>query len=253
MTLLIVFLLRLSFGLATAMATVSHRQVSSGYFRNHLYVVLGLAGLASLLCMGRLPDVLPYAAATAVVSYIGAVAWLYESSRVGKGALAAAAALAAVALVQVGNWPVDGSESLPALARRLRTIQPFTSSLLTGLVTSAMLLGHWYLNAPGMKLQPLRRLIGLSYGALALQTAVCGAGLICEFQTPTGVSGEAALIIVRWSFGLIGVAVLLWMAWQTLKIPNTQSATGILYVAVIGCFTGEIMSQVLSAKTTYPV
>ena len=42
------FLLRLAFGLAACMATVSPRLVSSGYFRNHLYVTLGLAAMAAL-------------------------------------------------------------------------------------------------------------------------------------------------------------------------------------------------------------
>ena len=253
MTLLVVFLLRLSCGLAAAMATVSHRHVSSGYFRNHLYVVLGLTGLAALLCVGRHADALPYAVAAAVISYVGAVGWLYESPRVGKGALVVAAGAAATALLKIGNLPADAPNTLSEAALWLRIVQPFTSSLLTGLVTAAMLLGHWYLNAPGMKLEPLRRLTLLSKIVLASQILVCGVGLLAEWQAEGGLTGKWSLLIVRWSFGLIGVMVLLWMAEQTLKIPNTQSATGILYVAVIGCFTGEIMSQVLSAKTTYPV
>ena len=43
------------------------------------------------------------------------------------------------------------------------------------------------------------------------------------------------------------------MAQKTLKIPNTQSATGILYVAVLGAFLGELTSQLLSVGTLYPV
>ena len=42
---------------------------------------------------------------------------------------------------------------------------------------------------------------------------------------------------------------LLWMAWRTLEIPNTQSATGILYVAVIGVFIGELTGLLLSAES----
>ena len=38
------------------------------------------------------------------------------------------------------------------------------------------------------------------------------------------------------------------MSWQTLKIPNTQSATGILYVAVITTFLGELTAQLLSPR-----
>ena len=46
---------------------------------------------------------------------------------------------------------------------------------------------------------------------------------------------------------------LIWMAWQTLKIPNTQSATGILYVAVIGVFVGELTGLLLSAESAFPL
>jgi hypothetical protein len=38
-----------------------------------------------------------------------------------------------------------------------------------------------------------------------------------------------------------------------LKIPNTQSATGILYAAVVLAMIGELTSQLLSAETMYPV
>ena len=60
-------------------------------------------------------------------------------------------------------------------------------------------------------------------------------------------------VVLRWSFGLCGVLALLWMAWRTLKIPNTQSATGILYVAVIGVFVGELTAALLSAESAFPL
>jgi hypothetical protein len=60
-------------------------------------------------------------------------------------------------------------------------------------------------------------------------------------------------VALRWAFGLLGVAVLTWMAWQTIKIPNTQSATGILYVAVIGTFVGETMALLLSVESHFPL
>jgi hypothetical protein len=43
------------------------------------------------------------------------------------------------------------------------------------------------------------------------------------------------------------------MARRTLEIPNTQSATGILYVAVLGVFTGELTGLLLSATSAYPL
>jgi hypothetical protein len=44
-----------------------------------------------------------------------------------------------------------------------------------------------------------------------------------------------------------------WMAWETLRIPNTQSATGVLYAGVILAFIGELTAQLLSAGRLFPV
>ncbi len=43
------------------------------------------------------------------------------------------------------------------------------------------------------------------------------------------------------------------MSWETLKIPNTQSATGILYVGVILTFLGEVAGLLISRETMYPL
>ena len=48
-----------------------------------------------------------------------------------------------------------------------------------------MLLGHWYLNSPTMKLDPLRRLIALMALCLAVRMLVSGAGLAGELAAGT--------------------------------------------------------------------
>ena len=55
MAILTQFLLRLSFGLALGMALTSPRQVTSGYYRNHLYVLLGLNVLATMVALAARP------------------------------------------------------------------------------------------------------------------------------------------------------------------------------------------------------
>jgi hypothetical protein len=60
-------------------------------------------------------------------------------------------------------------------------------------------------------------------------------------------------LALRWLAGIAIPLLLAWMTWKTLDIPNTQSATGILYVAVITIFTGELAAQLLSTGTTYPL
>jgi hypothetical protein len=117
-----------------------------------------------------------------------------------------------------------------------------------------MLLGHWYLNAPGMELAPLRRLLAAAAAAIVAQIIVVGAGLVGEIGARQAVTPSWLLfVLLRWSFGLCGVLALLWMARRTLEIPNTQSATGIHYVAVLGVFTGELTGLLLSAESAFPL
>jgi hypothetical protein len=56
-------------------------------------------------------------------------------------------------------------------------------------------------------------------------------------------------IAMRWLSGLLGTLSLGILTWQTLKIPNTQSATGILYAGVILTFIGELTSQLVAVST----
>src|SRR6185295_16265108 len=86
---LIQFLLRLSFGLAVGMLVTPSRLVTSGFYRNHLYVLLGLNVLASLAAFtqpARYFWVLPVLAA--ILSYAGSVIWLYEKRQAGTIVLA---------------------------------------------------------------------------------------------------------------------------------------------------------------------
>src|SRR4029079_16027573 len=78
------FLLRLAFGLAVGMGITSSEKVSSGFYRNHLYVTLGLTTLAALVLAGHSPVAMGLAVLAAIFSYLASVAWLYESEERGK-------------------------------------------------------------------------------------------------------------------------------------------------------------------------
>jgi hypothetical protein len=250
MYLLAQFLLRLALGLAFGMAITSSRQVTSGYFRNHLYVTLGLSTLAALT-LAKLGNsaAMGLAIATAILSFVGAACWLYESPRAGKAALCliSACGLASAVIAQHSDTPSITHPTLSAIATT-------TSGLVLGLVFAAMLLGHWYLNAPGMSLAPLRRLLAAAAAAVIIQAIVSAVGTATAWSAQTELSSAWLLFVaLRWSFGICGVLALLWMAWRTLEIPNTQSATGILYVAVIGVFVGELTAALLSAESAVPL
>ena len=63
MLILTQFLFRLSFGLSLSMAVTSPRKVTSGYYRNHLYVLLGLNVLAVLVAVAAPAKISDLAAA----------------------------------------------------------------------------------------------------------------------------------------------------------------------------------------------
>ncbi|MEM9352345.1 MAG: hypothetical protein AAGA92_04980 [Planctomycetota bacterium] len=284
MLLLVDFLMRLSFGLCFGMAITPHNKVTSGYYRNHLYVVLGLAALAALLSRTSAPSAFWFAAVVALGSYVGSVLYLYERVDLGRGVLVAltAAALGGSLATTFDTENAEGgtntgyafenptagetltakqAQQLAGQARRvgaqagtMALVSRTTSGLLLGVTMAAMLLGHWYLNTPTMELAPLRRLLLGMTAAVALHSLVCVLGLSAEVNGRTMLSTQWMLFVsLRWAFGLFGVAVLTWMSWETLKVPNTQSATGILYVAVIGTFVGETMSILLSAESLFPL
>jgi hypothetical protein len=234
----------------------SSKWVTSGFFRVHLWVLLGIQTLVAAVLYSAEPVTLSspgidqsrvLSIVAAVAAYVGSVLWLYERHLAGKAALVVVALCSLMAIA--GNS--DPQITPMMLAHEV------TSGLLLGLVTTAMLLGHWYLNTPTMRLEPLKRLLVFTGVVTLVHMFVCGAGLFFVAHHSASFHMSLQLLVIflflRWAAGLAGVALMAFLAWQTLKIPNTQSATGILYAAVILAFIGELSSQFLSAQTGYPV
>ncbi|MBX9787443.1 MAG: hypothetical protein K2Y37_00880 [Pirellulales bacterium] len=278
MILLADFCLRLACGLPLAMARVSPREVPSGFFRVHLYVVLGLSLLAALTSwqLGYTATAIASAAA-AVLSFVGAALWLYEKPRPGRFVLiwigviaffagsrlmisagnAATAATSATSSIS-GRPVTSGAASTQITARPggffLHELDLAVGSLLLGTTLAAMLLGHWYLNTPTMKLAPLESLITAMLVCIVARGALALLGLVLVTTQGDELGGPAILFLgLRWLAGIAGTLIVAVMARQTLKIPNTQAATGLLYVAVTTVFLGELTARLLSNQTSYPL
>ena len=158
MRLLVDFLCRFGWGMAAALAMTSATLVPAGFFRVNLLVVLGLASVAAFLARAEVPG--PswiVAAAAAAVAWIGSIAWFGERVRGGMLCCRLAALLLAAATVLV--------QTRAGLAA---TGEALVSGLVVGLAVHAMLLGHWYLNAPGMSVDALRKMIDWALAAWAL-------------------------------------------------------------------------------------
>ncbi len=253
---LIQFIFRLSLGLAVTMALTSPKEVNSGFFRVHLWVLLGLGTFGSLVAYSRQSIfdqptlLLGLSLGVTVLSYVGSVLWLYEKEQLGRALLVLLSALM-LALLLLAH-PSKNAASAPHWC--WLTLDVITGSLLLGSTFAAMLLGHWYLNSPSMKLEPLRWLIGLMLVSLIARAGIAAAGFGVHFSAGFFISGfHWAGAAMRWLAGLLGLGGMTWMTWETLKIPNTQSATGILYVALVFVFLGELASAILTIETPIPL
>ncbi len=261
--LLIQFVFRLTFGVALAMSVTPSRYVSSGFYRVHLWVLMGLNTLASLaaFAMWAPPEsmaetsrqggaVLALGITLAVLSYVGSVVWLYEKPQLGSALIVVIAAVALVAAALATSWVTTKT----AFGIVLALCDLGSSGVLLGVTLAAMFLGHWYLNTPTMELLPLKRLVLFMAGAIIARTLVSGLGLAMQvgaaqpLETPFWI-----FVTFRWLSGLLGTFTLALMTWYTLKVPNTQSATGILYAGVILAFLGELTSLLLSVDYLYPL
>ena len=254
---LIQFVFRLSLGLAVTMALTSPREVNSGFFRGHLWVFLGLATFGSLVAYSwqqifeQPGAVLGLSLAATVLSYVGSVIWLYEKPKAGVVLLIVLSLVTLLLLLYT-----HPSKQAASLSQWLWVVLDIvTSSLLLGSTFVAMLLGHWYLNSPTMKLDPLRRLLVVMAVAVVCRALLSGAGFGVHYsQGDFFTNGfNWAAMAMHWLAGLIGLAVTAWMTWETLKIPNTQSATGILYVSLVLVFLGELASSIAACQTPIPI
>lgn len=245
MRLLVDFLCRFGWGMAAALAITPAALVPAGFFRVNLLVVLGLASVAAFLARAEAPGpVWMLAAGAAVVAWIGSIAWFGERTRAGMTLCRVAAALLAAATVLV-----SAPAGVPAAAGAPAAAAALVSGLVVGLTVHAMLLGHWYLNAPGMSVAALRRMIDWALAAWGVQLVLSLAAVAVDPAGLRPMGGTAtALLSLRWLAGLVGLPVLLVMSRKTLEIPNTQSATGILYVACLAAILGELTAQLLLAS-----
>ncbi|MFI5353069.1 MAG: hypothetical protein ACHQZS_08915, partial [Candidatus Binatales bacterium] len=89
--------------------------------------------------------------------------------------------------------------------------------------------------------------LGLAIGALALFGGG-GASAVRELA-----SSDLTIVIFRLMVGPAASIVLVWMCWQTLKIPQTMAATGLLYIAVMSVLVGELLGRFILFRTGVPL
>jgi hypothetical protein len=169
----------------------------------------------------------------------------------------AAGLLAVIANVVVLAPPALGISG--AIAYALTAI---LSSLVLGLVTGAMLFGHWYLIDLEMPVDYLRSFVRILAVVLALDVAAMfisvaiiwlGGGAEGSHAVATLLGTHLELLAVRILLGPAALITLTWMCWQTLKIPQTMAATGLLYIAMMAAIVGEMLGRFVLFRTSVPL
>ena len=176
--------------------------------------------------------------------------------------------LTAVAMDTLAFIP-QGDASM--LSRVVYPLDAFSSGLLTGSVLIAMVLGHYYLNIPGLSIAHLQRLSVVFMAAVGARLALTGISMARSAhalvplvallldtrgrELPAGEMDPYALVflLVHLVFSCLAPAIMSVMAWRTSLISSTQSATGILYVALVMVIMGELASRYLLTLTGLPL
>jgi hypothetical protein len=124
-------------------------------------------------------------------------------------------------------------------------------ALFLGLVTDAMLLGHWYLVQPGLSREPIRELVRAAAPALVLDVAL--------LLVPTGMisvldgtidDGYQGLLGWIWVLSALSTLALLGVTWLALKERSysaVMAATGLLYLAILTAFGTDVLARALLA------
>lgn len=239
-------------GLVGAAAwTQSWGVVRRGHFRITAYTGVGLAVLALLAMRSGGDPVRGTAAALIVATAVATGLYLLvqwsntDVPAVGIGAVATVAGIAALAAAGglLEGWP-------PVLA----AVEVVAGAALLGAVTNGMLLGHWYLNQPGLKPWALARLTTLS---LVATVATAALGLVAVTKLAGAETDGAVLGIPGFgeSFGvaffvvwlaLVGfTGAVVWAARRCVAIKSIQSATGLYYVALLTAGVSEFLVRYL--------
>jgi hypothetical protein len=247
------FSLRLICGMSLMWCLMPRGQVTSGFFRIQMLVVLGLSVL-STLTLGMYADAadeqlspllgmqttVALCVVLAVAAFVGSVMWTLERRRAG-GWFAAVIAIVSLGVLLM-SFPRIGP--MTDTAEWLRLLSDVSSAAILGGAMTAMLLGHWYLTAPTMSIEPLKRLTCYFGSAAVLRLLVSAAGLALVWGSIDD-STHWLWLCLRWTAGIAGPLAVAFMTWQILKYRNTQAATGVLFVGVIVTFIGEMTGSLL--------
>ncbi len=267
-------------GMLFCWVTTRRRQISIGYgwTVRGTYLAIALLGLAAGLAFGINPV---REASTAAVAAVTAIAlgqsWIRRSVGVrGQNKVAEARSARVSAMTGIDRAETskagEGPEFDPRLdlaaalvgipgiiaagiaagdSPLLLVARMIAGAALLGVVTDAMLLGHWYLVQPGMSREPLNELVRWT-GLLWVPHTVL-------FLVPTGMisaldgtiqDGYDGMLGYFWVGCVVATIVLVFVTMAALREKQysaVMAATGLLYLAILTAFGMDLVARAILA------
>ena len=236
--------------LGAAAWTQSWDDVRRGHFRILGYGAVALAAAVLAIDRTTLPENSTRFALIVALALLSVAYLLVQYSRtdlpgVVIGGLAAACGAAAL---------VAAAGDIVGWNRAVAAVELVIGAALLGGVTNGMLLGHWYLNQPGLKPGALARLTNLSLvvTVLAALVGLATAAKLASASTEGAVLGLpgfgesfGGVFFAAWIVLIAFTGVVIWMARRCIAIKSIQSATGLYYVALLTAGVAEFVVRYL--------
>jgi hypothetical protein len=215
-----------------------YRAIDRGHYRAATWVIFPLTLALALVLPGDTRP-LGFLAGALMAVFLAAVYSHRPLLEVASGGAASAAGLLLVTASVALNCEV---------ACGLVLAHVLTGTLLMGAVTHGMVLGHWYLNQPRLPIEPLK---GASRLILASIAASLLLGVATQGRLIEGSIASAVIVLSAtsywwvWLLLMLAIAVFALMIRSTVWIRSTQSATGLLYVAMIPAMAAQFVINLL--------
>jgi hypothetical protein len=240
------FCLQLTFGTLLALAFVPKAPVGVLFYR-----VMGTAALVPLLVAILLfvgYGGLHWNEPAVMVTWLGALAWPFYSGKTRGLAWGVAIAWGMGCSLAGIAFAISRMSDLSSLEFLLATLSVLATGTVAGSVGLAMVLGHWYLTVPKLKVSHLGRLNLVTIGAMMASLLLVATSCLLFRDTfehaatplfgPRGLFSFGTRVVV----GLLLPLLFAWMARESLKYGNTRSATGILYASTVMVLIGTALS-----------
>jgi hypothetical protein len=129
-----------------------------------------------------------------------------------------------------------------------------SAALVLGTSTVAMSTGHWYLANAELSFDILIRLCRMFVLAVGIKSVIVAIYAVWRFEEYWRLEDFYKLVMgVRIAAGIVLSMVLALMSLSCARRHANQSATGILYVAVVFVLIGETISLYLTLGRQWPL